>query len=209
MASLTQLQTDVADWLNRQDMDARMGSWVRMAETDIAELLRARCMVTQVVQPIDAALISLPADFLEMEQLQDHDTGRLLSLEDYWTGPNANDPLPVRAWRLVGNCIEFLPHPIVPNPPDPTWQPQQVDMTYYQRPRPLLDPQDTNPVLETLYGVYLFATLRYAAKWALDPDRAQQAEADLTEQISAANKWKDKTDYSGAPLRAVVRSFGW
>ena len=201
MASRAELETDVADWLNRQDFGTRINRWISMTELDIAELLRARCMVTRVTQPIDAASITLPVDFLEMESIRDATTDRLLSLEDHWTGPrSAGSNEPVTAYRLTGGCIEFLPAPqIVPEGPF-----QTVKMAYYQRPPPLVDPQDSNVVLEQIYQVYLFGTARYAAKWALDADRAQQAEQDMTEAVAAANAWKTKTDYSGAPLRAVV-----
>jgi len=204
MASRADLVTDVADWLNRQDFGTRIDAWVRMAELDISELLRARCMVTRATQIIDAPSITMPVNFLEMESIRDADTDRLLSLEDHWTAPRTTVG-PVTAYRLVGNCVEFLPSPVI-SPDQTTFQ--SVKMAWYAKPPALIDPQDTNDVLEQLYQVYLFGTCRYAAKWARDPDVAQQAEADLTEAIAAANAWKIKSDYSGAPLRAVVRGFG-
>lgn len=198
MASRAELETDVADWLNRQDFGARIGRWIAMAELDIAELLRARCMLTRATQVIDAPSITLPVNFLEMDSITDSTTGKLLDLEDHWTGPLSGSP--VTAFRLRGNCVEFLPPPLLTD----TGQFQSVTMSWYAAPDPLVDPQDTNVVLEKLYQVYLFGVCRYAAKWALDPERAQQAEQDLTESIGAANEWKRKTDFAGAPLRAVV-----
>lgn len=200
MATRAQLATDVADWLNRQDFGDRIDTWIRLAESDIAELLRARSMIATVDQPIDAPLINLPTDFLEMDSIRDSASGKRLSLEDHWTGPLKSKGGAVTAYRLVGNCIEFLPWPtIVPGQPF-----AQITMVYFALPPPLLDPQDSNVVLEQNYAVYLFGTCRYAAKWALDAARAEEVEKDLTEAIGAANAWKEKTDYSGAPLRAVV-----
>ena len=63
---------------------------------------------------------------------------------------------PAWAYRLVANCIELLPHPQIPNPPDPSWVPQSILMGWYRKPRPLLLPTDTNPILEQLYSVYLY-----------------------------------------------------
>ena len=203
MASRADLVTDVADWLNRQDFGTRSDAWIRMCEVDIGELLRARCMITRATQAIDAPSVTLPANFLEMESMRDADTRQLLSLEDHWTGPLCTTG-PVTAWRLVGGCVEWLPPPQL----DGATTTQTVEMAWYAQPPALLDPQDSNAVLEQHYQVYLFGTCRYAAKWARDADVAQQAEADLTEAIAAANAWKVKSDYSGAPLRAVVRSFG-
>lgn len=172
-----------------------------MAETDMAELLRARCMVVRATQPVDAPFVTLPSDFLEMESLRDADTGELLSLEDHWTGPNISRAGPVTAYRLVGECIEFLPHP------SPVAPFQTVNMAWYQRPPPLVDPQDSNAVLEKHYACYLWGVLRYGAKFELDPERASQADGEWQLATTAANSWKERAQYSGAPLRAVVRGF--
>jgi len=213
MASYSQLQADVQGWLKRRDIADRMPSWVLQVETDIAELLRARCMVVSGVQAIDAPMISLPSDFIAFEAVKFTCCGEPLALEDHWTGPLAGGPCcacgprPSSAYRLVGGCIEFLPHPTIPDPPDPNWQPQTVDVAWYARPRPLQSPGDTNAVLENLYSVYLFGTVRYGAMYGLDDDRETQMTTRFVEAVTAANRWKEESQYSGAPLRAVVRSF--
>jgi hypothetical protein len=225
VASYAQLQTDVCNWLNRQDPIALglFPGWTLMLETEISETLRARCQVTSATQNIDAAYIQLPADFATMESIRDNTTGEMLTLKDEWSGhwsdmymrdngtngytgaywqvvPDA----PSCAYRLVGNCIEFLPHPTIPNPPDPNWVPQSVLMGWYQKPLPLLLPADTNPILETLYGVYLFGLCKYGALWALDDARAAQMDTQWQQAVTRANLWKQQSDMSGAPLRAEL-----
>lgn len=209
MASLNALANEVTGWLNRQDVASLIPGWVAMAETDIAMSLRARCMVARAMQPVDAAFITLPVDFCDMESMRDAISGELLNLEDQWTGPLGGDnrDQPVIAYRLVGNCIEFLPHPFVPDPPDPSWTPQAVNMNWFQRPVPLVNPQDTNAVLEQLYAIYLFGTCKYGAMYELDDVRAQQMSDAFDQAVTRANLWKQMSDYSGAPLRAVVRGF--
>jgi|KBSSwiStaDraftv2_1062776.scaffolds.fasta_scaffold30242_6 hypothetical protein len=211
MASLAVLSSDVASWMNRRDISEPFASWLRMTENDIAEALRARCMVARADQAIDAGLITLPTDWVEAESIRFKDCGHLLSLEDHWTGPLAGGPAchcavhPSWAYRFVGTCVEFLPHPVIPT--DPAWQPQIVEMAWFARPKPLRDPQDSNAVLEAHYQVYLFGCLRYGAKWERDDDTAAQADAEFKDALLAANRWKTEADYSGAPLRAVVRGF--
>lgn len=216
MASLQQLTDDVVGWLNRRDIISRIPGWVLMVETDIAETLRARCMVTSATQAIDAPYITLPPDFATMESIRDASTGELLELKDEWTG-HWSDPAtgwtdgatvgngsPVTAYRLVHDCIEFLPHPMIPDPPDPSWHPQQIRMGWYQKPKPLLLPSDTNPILEQLYAVYLFDICKYGAMFELDDDRAQQMDAAWQQAVTRANLWKQQSDYSGAPYRAEM-----
>ena len=63
MASLAQLQADVASYLNRQDIltNGVMPGWVLAVETELAETLRARCQVASAIQPIDAPYIRCQA----------------------------------------------------------------------------------------------------------------------------------------------------
>jgi hypothetical protein len=221
MASLAQLQADVASYLNRQDIltNGVMPGWVAAVETELAETLRARCQVLSAIQPIDAPYIALPSNFATMESIRDNLTGELLSLKDEWSGHWANQyqstgwqPYdnvcafsgPSWAYRLVANCIEFLPHPTIPSPPDPSWVPQSVLMAWYQKPVPLLLPTDTNVILENLYTVYQFGLIKQGAIWALDDDRAAQMDGLWQQAITRANLWKQQSDYSGAPLRAEM-----
>jgi hypothetical protein len=213
MASYGQLKAEVAAWLNRRDLDPVMPGWVAMVETEIAETLRARCMVTSGTQSITSAYLAMPPDFATMESIRDNTTGELLDLKDEWSGhwsdtfngsSQTNSGAPCTAYRLVHDCIEFLPHPFVPNPPPDNWNPQVVLMGWYQKPAPLLLNTDTNPVLEQLYGVYLFGVCKYGALFELDDDRAAQADAQWQQAVTRANNWKQFSDYSGAPFKSEL-----
>jgi hypothetical protein len=199
VASLQQLQDDVLSYLDRRDSAARVASWVSMVETELGETLRARCMVTYATQPVDNAYIQLPADFATMESIRDNTTGELLVLKDQWVGL-WTQATTCTAYRLGADCIEFLPHPSVPNPPDPEWQPQVVRMGWYAKPRPLILPSDTNPILEQLYAVYLYGVLAHAGVFEQDTEMAGVWDAKYQQVVTRANNWKQMSDYSGAPL---------
>ena len=117
-----------------------MPGWVAAVETELAETLRARCQVASAIQPIDAAYIALPTDFATMESIRDNTTGELLiwseERDGHWSsqyqpiGCQPYDAItalsgPSASYRLVANCLELLPHPQIPNPPDPAWVPQR------------------------------------------------------------------------------------
>lgn len=216
MPNLQSLTDQVMGWLNRQDIASLIPGWVTMVETDISESLRARCMVVTGIQPIDNAYIALPSDFADMESMRDATSGELLNLEDefsgHWTSDHRTSSavygrviqgVPVTGYRLVGTCVEFLPHPFIPDPPDPTWAPQKVLMGWYQKPKPLVLPSDTNAVLNELFSVYLFGVCKYGAMFELDDDRTEQMTRAFGDAITRANLWKQQSDYSGAPLRAA------
>lgn len=204
MASLAQLQADVAAWLDRQDIAPLIPGWVRMVETDIATQLRARVMIRRATTPLDGIFIELPPDWINWESIKDVDTGLNLTLEDDFTGPGMYAGGRSTGFRMVGNCIEFLPHPPAPLA---GVAPQAVNVSYYAKPAPLVASSDTNGVLESHYAVYLFGACRYGALFELDDARATQATQSFGEAVLAANAWKAASDYSGGPLRAVVQSF--
>jgi hypothetical protein len=220
VATYQQLIDDTQAWLNRRDILPLIPGWVLMVETEIAQTLRARCMVTSGIQPIDSAYISLPTDFATMESIRDATSGEKLELKDQWSGHwtggqgsgwvaggLAGAPSPCVAYRLVHDCIEFLPHPVIPDPPDPNWVPQKILMGWYAKPRPLKLPTDTNAVLDQLYGVYLWGVCKYGALFELDDDRAQQCDAQFQQAVTRADLHKQQSDYSGAPFRAELVSF--
>lgn len=187
-----------------------------MVETQIAETVRARCMVTFVTQAITGPYITMPPDWATIESIRDATTGEILTLKDEWSGSWTQNyppppytsyeqvsPLsPSMSYRLLADCIEFLPHPNIPNPPDPSWTPQQVLMGYYARPKPLVLPSDTNAVLETFYGIYLFGLLKVGATFEReDQDVIQAWDTEWQRVVTQANLWKQQSDYSGAPFR--------
>jgi hypothetical protein len=223
MASLGQLKTDVMLWLNRQDVDASNAfqTWVTLTELELAQTLRARCVVKSAYQMIDADYIPLPADFATLQVVRDARTGEMLVLKDQWTGhwqdvpddsnwpsniPTVGTPSPCWAYRLSGNCIEFLPHPSphFPDPPDPAFQFQQVLVSWYAKPVPLLALTDSNVVLEQLYAVYLYGVIKHGAIWAQDDARAQQADALFKGAVTSADLHTQQADYSGAPLTLEI-----
>ena len=213
MASYGQLQADVMAYLKRQDIAALIPSWVQSVETDIASMLRAQAMIARGTQAVDAAFITLPTDWVKFESVAFSCCGDLLALADYWTGPLpcgsgcscgcCSPGNAVCAYRIVGDCIEFLPHPTLSS----DHPPQQIDIAYYAKPKPLKVASDTNAILERHYQIYLFGTVRYGAMWGMDDERELQMTTRFSEAVAVANRWKEDAQYSGAPLRAVLQGF--
>ena len=212
MATYQQLQDDVLSYLDRRDSAARLPSWVAIVDTEIQQTLRARCMEVTAVQAIDSAYITLPVDFCTMASIRDASTGVNLVLKDEWSGswtdtsgapyyayPPGAAGGPVWAYRLRADCLELLPHPTIPDPPDPEWVPQMVEMSWYAKPRPLLLPSDTNSVLEAHYAIYLYGILSHAGVFEQDAEMTQVWDAKYQQAVTRANLNKQQSDYSGAP----------
>jgi hypothetical protein len=218
VASLQQLNDDVGSYLNRRDYQNPFPGWILAVETELSETLRSKFQIASGIQALDTPYITLPPNFATMESIRDATTGIILDLKDSWSGswtaPQQNDrnttiwynptPPSSSAYRILADCIEFLPHPVPPDPPDPSWNPQQVRMNWYVRPTPLLLPSDTNPILDNLYEVYLWGVVKRGADWALDPDRVAQADANYQQAVTRANLWTQQSVYSGAPFKAEL-----
>ena len=207
MPTYQQLTDDVLSYLDRRDSAARLPSWVTMVETELQQTLRARVMEVTAVQAIDAAYIQLPPDFATMASIRDHSTGVLLTLKDEWSGDwsddsgwiKANSPVPCSAYRLRSDCIELLPHPVIPATPDPSWQFQMIEMSWYAKPRPLVIPSDTNPVLEAHYAIYLYGVLSHAGVFEQDAEMVSVWDAKYQQAVTRANLHTQQSTYSGAP----------
>jgi len=220
-SSLQQLNDDVGSYLNRRDYQSTFPSWVLAVETELAETLRSKFQFTSGNQAIDSEYIALPNNFASMESIRDATTGNNLVLKDTWSGswfPDQQDdrnwpastlfqvqPPVCWAYRILGNCIEFLPHPQIPNPPDPTWVPQSVQMYWYQKPTPLVNPTDTNPILDNLYETYLYGVLVRAGVWAKETaDDIGVWDAKYQQAVTRANLWTQQSQFSGAPFTAEL-----
>lgn len=218
MASFAALSEDVMSWLNRRDIEPRIPGLVRLVETEIAETCRTKYQLARARQLIDSAYITLPPNFTTMESIRDYTSGEMFELKDVWSGHWGDPPDyvggPCMAYRVLGDCIEFLPHPMIPDPPDPAWRPQEVLMGWFAKPvsgdafmPALINSADTNPILENLYGIYLFGIIKFGAIFELDDARIQQADAQFQQVVTRANLWTQQSAYSGAPLRAELVEF--
>ena len=216
MASLQQLNDDIQSYLNRRDFGSVFPGWVLAVETELSETLRSKFQLVSSTQAIDANQVPLPSNFASMESIRDATTGNNLVLKDTWSGSWFPDQQNDRIWpssvmfqlqnttcwayRIIANCVEWLPHPVIPDPPDPAWVPQQVLMNWYQKPIPLVNPADTNPILDNLYETYLFGILKRAGIWARETaDDIGVWDAAYQQAVTRGNLWTQQSQFSGAP----------
>ena len=71
LSTYSELQTEIASWLDRSDLTAQIPTFIKLAEARINRTLRVRAMET-VVQHTMVGLskrIALPSDYLQMRGL--------------------------------------------------------------------------------------------------------------------------------------------
>jgi len=202
----TQLKTDIADWLNRDDLTSRIPSFIRLAEARFNRDLRVRQMVKRAVSDLDAGFITLPSDWLEAKNIQIN-TGSGPRKLEYVTLEMADE---IRAKRgdaagvphyfnVTGGQLEIIP--------GPTGNPE-IEMTYYAKVPSLSDEAPSNWLLDTWPDMYLYGTLAHTAPYLKDDERVATWAAFYDRALEEITVSDERAQYSGSVLKSRARVLG-
>jgi hypothetical protein len=175
------LVTNVADWLHRDDMTDRIPDFIRMAESRINRLLPSRQAETErtLTGTISSRAIALPSGFKQLLGLWLTDFSPRLPLiyriPEKLTVSTTNS-LP-RYYTLDGSYIAFD-------------RPLDQAYTFALRYREAynLEQTNTNYLLDTYPGLYLYATLVEAAIYLRDDERLAQWKAIYDTELEEAKR---------------------
>lgn len=174
LASYTDLQTAISDWLNRDDLSAeRIRDFIRLAENQIDLHLRARAMRTSFAANIGAGVtsVSIPADYLEMIQMQPTGAWVTSGSTTTVTATRLYPPMvvvPFNYLRALGDPIGGPPTFYAENPSGSTWdiwpadEQYQITIWYYARVTALSDASPTNALFLAQEDLYLSGALMEA-----------------------------------------------
>ena len=145
ISTYDELQTAVANWLDRTDLDNRIPEFIALAEAAMNRQLRVRRMVSRSTATISDAFSALPADYLEARSvsMSDGSTAWTLdpappeTIEDYAALGNTGRPL---FFGVVGGEVRYYPIPD---------QAYTATLTYYAKPPAL---SDTNASCASLHN---------------------------------------------------------
>lgn len=194
LANLTELKAAVADWLERADLEPRLGDFVALAEARMMREIRCRRMVTRADALIAGEFREPPADFLSPRSMRAAG-GRLLAFVTpeqmaELKGGRGGAGGPLSAYALVGGAFEFFPAPGAP---------VEVTLTYFAR-IPALGPgQPSNWLLTEHPDLYLHAVLLEAALYLRDAELASAAKG-LFDEAKARLADADAMDALAANL---------
>lgn len=197
LATYSELQSSIGDWLNRADLSATIPSFIAMAEVAHNRQLRTRQMIKRSTALIGDAFTTLPSDMLEISNAQINGS-RVTPLE--FVSMNEADKIrrlypagSSKYFTIVGDTLE-----LVPNPSSEV----EVEIVYYARIPALSASNQSNWLLLNSPDLYLYGALIASAPYLRDDDRVmvwtslyKQALADL--QIS-----DERARFTSTPLRA-------
>lgn len=197
IATYSELQSAVADFLNRDDLASAVPTFIRLAEARFSRDLRHWRMETRSTAELDTQYSAIPADFLQPIRLQITDaptsevapisTAQMLQLRG-----DRNDRVgrPTN-YALTAGGIELYPTP------DLTYN---ASLVYYARIPALSASNTTNWLLNEAPDVYLYGALVHSAPYLKDDARIQIWEALLAQGINNLNTSSADAKYGGSGL---------
>ena len=169
IGTYAELQSAVADWLNRDDLTTVIPNFVELAEAELTRNLRHRKMITRASLTISAEYTATPSDWFQTQSLI-LETDPVTQLE-YLTSEalNAKRASSVASGKplfftMIGTEIQAYPSP------DASYT---GEIVYYAEIPALTDSNTTNWLLTLAPDIYLYATLIQSAPYLQDDARLQ------------------------------------
>ena len=190
ISNYSELQTAVANWLDRDDLSARIPEFISLCEARFNRSLRIRAMETidtSVSTVAGTKTIALPTGYVQMRDI--HITGNPIVQLQYVTpeimnrihaGSNTGKPT---VYTVIGDNISLGPTP------DAVYS---TSMLYYKTFDALSDSSPTNWVITNAPDVYLYGTLLEAEPFLMNDARVQLWSTALTESINKLQEQDNK-----------------
>ena len=187
------LKTNVRSWFSdRSDIPALVYD---LATAELNERLRLIIMESTATLAVSGESTALPADFLEVRHAYIDQTLRVrLDMADEFSKntdyKSSGEP---RTYTIVDGF--FLLNPV----PDGSYS---VVLRYIAKLADFTDDTDTNAVLTTHPALYLYASLKQAAMWAMDAEAAASYERSLEMAAKDIVRSEQAKRYGSGPLRS-------
>ena len=203
ITTYTELQTSVANWLNRDDLTDKIPDFITLAEASFDREIRHWRMEKRANAAIDGRFTALPADFLEVvrfhltadERVLDLVTPLSLQKKRFQAANATGTP---QCFSIISGSFEVYPTPDASH----TGQ-----IYYYAKTTPLSSTVASNWVLEHFPDTYLYGTLIHSAPYLIDDARLATWSALYQSAISGINANNDKAKFGGSGLRMDINSY--
>jgi hypothetical protein len=201
ISNYSELQTAVANWLDRDDLAARIPEFIVLCEARFNRSLRIRAMETLDIS-VDTvggtSTVALPTGYVQMRDIS-LITSPITQLQ-YLTpeimnrlnaGSLTGKP---ETYTIIANNILFGPTP------DSAYD---ISMLYYKTFDPLTALAPTNWVITNAPDVYLYGALLEAEPFLMNDQRVQLWATALTQSITTLQEQDNKDRHSGSALRVM------
>lgn len=203
ITNYSELETAIADFLNRDDLTTVIPTFVKLAEADMNRRLRHWRMESRSTALLDTRYTSLPQNFIDAVRLQI--TGpdgvqrlELITNSELMDKRQASDVAATPRFYLIQDgAIEVYPAPD---------QDYDLEMVYISS-LPALQTNSTNWLITYHPDCYLYGALMHSAPYLQEDPRTQTWAALYKNAVDGINLEDDKAKTSGSGHRMRIRSF--
>ena len=203
ISNYTELQTAVANWLDRDALTARIPEFIALAEARFNRVLRLRSMETKQTASTAAAQrnYALPTNYIQMRNFQ-LNTNPLTTLsyvtpeiyDRLWGGSSGGTP---KFYTILADEISLGPIPgsVI-----------TMEMLFYKKFDNLSGSVATNWLITNAPDIYLYGTMLEAEPFIMNDERVQLWADALERGVSDLQEQDNKDRHSGSALRVMNTS---
>lgn len=193
------LQSEIASWLNRDDLSSIIPTFIQFVESDVNSRLRHQKMVVRAQATSNQEYVQLPGDWLEAINIHIIDGAQPLSYVTLNEADRINKQQIVTQpsfYSIMDDALEIVPAP---------GSNIDIEMIYYGKIPALSNQNTSNWLLVKAPDLYLYGSLVHAAPYLLDDQRVGLFANMYNSRLEALALESDKAVHSGGPLVARTR----
>ena len=204
ITTYAELKTNIADFLNRDDLTSVSSTFVSLAEADLNRQIRHWRQEKRSTAEIDTQYSAIPADMLEVIRfyITSGDTRplELISQAEMLDRKfrNLNTSGQPAYYAVTAGELEVYPVP------DGTYT---SELYYFGKTDALSDSNTSNWILENYPDAYLYGSLIHSAPYLKDDARIQVWAALYQNAIDAINQASEKAKFGGSGRRMKIRAY--
>jgi len=203
ISNYTELKTAVANWLDRDDLTARIPEFIALAEARFNRVLRLRSMEAKYTANTVAGQrnLALPASYIQMRNFQVN-TSPLTTLsyvtpeiyDRLWGGSTSGIP---KFYTILANEVSLGPIPA---------SVMEVEMLFYKKFDNLSVTTTTNWLITNAPDIYLYGAMLEAEPFIMNDERVQLWATALERGVNDLQEQDNKDRHSGSALRVMNTS---
>ena len=200
ISNYSELQTAVANWLDRDDLTARIPEFIALAEARFNRVLRLRSMEAKYTANTVASQrnLALPTGYIQMRNFQVN-TNPLTTLsyvtpeiyDRLWGGSTSGTP---KFYTILANEVSLGPIPA---------SVQEGEMLFYKKFDNLSGSVATNWLITNAPDIYLYGSMLEAEPFIMNDERVPLWAAALERGVGDLQEQDNKDRHSGSALRVM------
>ena len=203
ISTYSELNTAVANWLDRDDLTDRIPEFIALCEARFNRLLRIRAMENKQTASTVAAQrnLALPTGFIQMRNLQIN-TSPIVPMQ--YVTPEIYDRLygstesgTPQMYTIIADEIQLGPIP---------GSVQTIEMLFYKKFDALTSVAATNWMITNAPDIYLYGCLLEAEPFIMNDPRVQLWATAFKQAITDLQDQDNKDRHSGSALRVMNTS---